>query len=49
MKPRYRHRKLTRHEEEMFMMFLIEELEMQAWYAISFSELLGAELFVFLQ
>lgn len=41
--------KLSRSEREFLEMVLLEEMDRQMWYAISFSAILGGELFLALQ
>ena len=48
MKMKYRFAELSKDEKEMLEMVLLEEMEMQTWYAITACEALG-EIFVVLQ
>lgn len=48
MKMKYRFAELSKDEKEMLEMVLLEEMEMQTWYAITACETLG-EVFVVLQ
>ncbi len=49
MKPRRRFARLSNSEMEFLEMVLLEEMERQVWFAVSFSELFGVEFFLPLQ
>jgi FixJ family two-component response regulator len=49
MKTNRRFGKLSRSEREFLEMVLLEEMDRQMWYAVSFSTILGGELFLALQ
>ena len=49
MRKRYVFVHLSRSEREFLEAVLAEEVEIQTWYAVSWSRLLAAELFVGLQ
>ena len=49
MTRRYRFVELPPHERELYEMVLLEEMDMQAWYAIRLSSLMDEEIFVILQ
>jgi len=40
---------LSRRERELLEMILLEELDVQAWFAVTYSVLLGEEVFLTLQ
>ncbi len=49
MKAYYRFGKLSRSEREFLEMVLLEEMDRQIWYAVSFSTTFGKEIFLPLQ
>ena len=46
MKRKYRFTELSRAEKEYHEMILLEEIDVQAWYVITFSCIFGEELIV---
>jgi hypothetical protein len=40
---------LSRHEREFLEMLLLEEMEIQTWFAITYSRIVGEEIFLSLQ
>jgi hypothetical protein len=40
---------LSRHERELLEMILLEEMEIQSWYAVAYSCIMGEEIFLTLQ
>jgi hypothetical protein len=49
MKKQYRFVELSRGEREYHEMILIEEIEIQAWYAITYSSIFAEEVFLAIQ
>ncbi len=49
MKKTYKFSQLSKGEREFLEMILMEEIDMQAWYAITFSSILGEEVFMSIQ
>jgi hypothetical protein len=49
VKRNYFFRHLTRAEKEFLVGVLMEELQIQSWYAVGWSDLLGGETFLMLQ
>ena len=49
MKKQYRFAELSKEEKEYHEMILLEEIDLQAWYAIAYSSIFGEELFVAVQ
>jgi len=49
MKIRYRFAQLSKGEKEYLEMILLEEIEIQSWYAITYSRILGGELILSVQ
>ncbi len=49
MKMEYRFNPLSKDEREYLEMILLEEMEVQSWYAITFSSIFGEEVFVTIQ
>ena len=49
MKINYSFPRLSQVEREYLEMVLLEEMEMQVWFAVSYSKALGGELFLVLQ
>jgi hypothetical protein len=45
----YKFRQLSQSEQELMQMMLMEELEIQTWFTISASTMLGCEIFLTLQ
>ena len=46
MKIQYRFAKLSRDERELLEMVLLEEMDMQRWFTITYSAAFGKELFL---
>jgi hypothetical protein len=49
MKMQYRFAELSKGERELHEMILMEEIDVQAWYAITFSSIFGEEVFLTVQ
>jgi len=49
MKPRRRFARLSSSEMEFLEMVLLEEMDKQVWYAVSYSVLFGTEIYIPLQ
>ena len=49
MKINYSFAKLSRGEREFLEMVLLEEMDVQSWFAVSYSRTFGRELFLMLQ
>ena len=49
MKINYSFPRLSQTEREYLEMVLLEEMEMQVWFAVTFSKALGGELLLMLQ
>jgi hypothetical protein len=49
MKKQYRFGELSKEEKEYHEMILLEEVDVQAWFAIAFSSIFDEELFVTVQ
>jgi len=49
MKINYSFPRLSQIEREYLEMVLLEEMEMQGWFAVAYSKALGGELFLMLQ
>ena len=49
MKTRYQLRTLSQRDQEFHQAVLMDELEMQTWFTISFSALMDTEVFLSLQ
>ena len=49
MKKTYRFSQLSKGEREFLEMILMEEIEVQAWYAITYSSILSEEVFMSIQ
>ena len=49
MKINYSFPRLSQIEREYLEMVLLEEMEMQSWFAVTYSKALGVELFLLLQ
>ncbi len=49
MKKQYRFVELSKGEREYHEMILMEEIEVQAWYAITYSSIFGEEVFLTIQ
>jgi hypothetical protein len=49
MKPHRRFARLSRGEREFLEMVLLEEMERQVWFGVSYSEFFGCEIFLPLQ
>ncbi len=46
---RYQFAELSKQDKEFHEMVLLEEVDMQSWYAVAYSTTLGKELFLSLQ
>ena len=49
MKKTYRFTQLSKGERELLEMILLEEIDVQAWYAITYSCILSEEVFMSIQ
>lgn len=49
MKKPYRFTQLSKGEREFLEMILMEEIDVQAWYAITYSSILDDEIFMCVQ
>jgi len=49
MRKQYRFADLSKEEKEYHEMILLEEIDVQAWFAIAFSRIFDQELFVAVQ
>ncbi len=49
MRTNHRFGRLSRSEREFLEMVLLEEMDRQNWYSVSFSSTLGQEIFLVLQ
>ena len=49
MKKLYRFGQLSKGEREFLEMILMEEIDMQAWYALTYSCILSEEVFICIQ
>jgi hypothetical protein len=49
MKINYSFPRLSQVEREYLEMVLLEEMEMQSWFAVTYSKTLGGEFFLMLQ
>jgi hypothetical protein len=49
MKKSYRFNQLSKGEKEFLEMILMEEIDVQAWYAITYSCILSGEVFMCVQ
>jgi len=49
MKIKYRFAELSPMEQEFWQIVLLEEIEMQTWYVITYSHMLSEELFLTVQ
>lgn len=49
MKINYSFPRLSQGEREYLEMVLLEEIEMQTWFAVTYSKALGGEIFLMLQ
>ncbi len=49
MKKTYRFAQLSKNEREFLEMVLLEEIDIQAWYAITYSCILAEEIFISVQ
>lgn len=45
----YRFTPLSKDERELLETILLEEMEVQSWYAITFSSIFGEEVFITIQ
>lgn len=49
VKMEYRFTPLSKDERELLETILLEEMEVQSWYAITFSSIFGEEVFITIQ
>ena len=49
MKMQYRFAELSKEEKEYHEMILLEEIDVQAWYAITYSKIFNEEVFITVQ
>lgn len=49
MKKSYRFSELSKAEREYLEMILMEEIDIQAWYAVTYSAIIGDEVFMCVQ
>jgi hypothetical protein len=49
MRIRYKFQRLSREEKDFLEAVLLEEIDVQRWFAVASSRLLGGEIFVILQ
>ena len=49
MKINYRLRQLSRSEQEYIEMILLEEIELQGWFAVTYNPMMNEETFLTLQ
>jgi hypothetical protein len=49
MKMNYQFGELSREEKEYHEMILLEEIDLQSWYAIAYSSIFGEEVFLTIQ
>jgi hypothetical protein len=49
MKKKYRFAQLSKDEKEYLEMVLMEEIEIQSWYSVSFVSMFGEELIINIQ
>ncbi|MGA9116902.1 MAG: hypothetical protein WB626_09015 [Bacteroidota bacterium] len=49
MKKLYRFTPLSKDERELLEMILLEEMDIQSWYAVTFSSIFGEEVFLSIQ
>jgi hypothetical protein len=49
MKKVYRFEQLSKDEREFLEMILMEEIEVQAWYAVTYSCIMSEEVFICIQ
>ena len=49
MRKVYRFGQLSKGERELFEMVLMEEIDIQAWYAVTYSVIMSDELFMCIQ
>jgi len=49
MKMHYRFSPLSKDEREYLEMILLEEMDVQSWFAVSYSTLFGEEVFLSIQ
>ena len=49
MKKQYRFVELSKGEREYYEMILMEEIEVQSWYAITYSSIFAEEVFLTVQ
>ena len=49
MKRKYRFSELSKDEREYIEMILLEEIDVQSWYSITYSSLFGEEIIIAIQ
>jgi hypothetical protein len=49
MKRKYQFRDLSRDEREYLEMILLEEIDVQSWYSITYSKIFGEEIILAVQ
>ena len=49
MKITYQFGRISKAQREYYEMILLEEIDMQSWYAIAYSDLLAQEIFLTIQ
>jgi hypothetical protein len=49
MRIQYRFARLSKDERELHEMVLLEEIDMQSWFSVSYSCIFGREVFLHLQ
>ena len=49
MKINYHLRKLSQSEQELFAVVLLEEIELQNWFAVTFNPMMNEEVFLTIQ
>ena len=49
MKRKYRFSELSKDEKEYLEMILLEEMDVQSWYSISYSSIFGEEVILAIQ
>jgi hypothetical protein len=49
MKMRYQFSNLSKEEKELLEMVLLEEMDIQSWFAITYSSMFSEELFIAIQ
>ncbi|MFN0158670.1 MAG: hypothetical protein ACKVRP_11450 [Bacteroidota bacterium] len=49
MRMQYRFSPLSKEERELFETILLEEMDAQSWFAVTFSSIFGEEVFITIQ